>query len=296
MAIAKRTFTNANLDGSYRLVWNHNLNTTDVIPTLYDNDLIQGITSDLFALGDETGADKPNNITLSMGGPITGTFTLLLSYISAGESGAGRRAFELSTTATPTDDMRVIIGKEATPSLNMTLTQFFAHLLTKLGFLKLAENLNDIVNKEQARTNLGVYSTVEVDNGLSAKASLYQAGSGAVLGVANTAAFNPTSTYHPATKKYADDYILFHGMVTATSNGAQTVTKYSGVLTVTCDHEPQEGKFKITHNKGDLNYVIFHSIAGDYEKVVYAVYDKQINTVKVSVFQNTNFYITIFRI
>src|SRR5512147_2482779 len=119
MAIAKRTFTNANLDGSYRLVWNHNLNTTDVIPTLYDNDLIQGITSDLFALGDATGADKPNNITLSMGGPITGTWTLLMNYVSAGESGAGRRAFELSTTATPTDDMRVIIGKEATPSLNM---------------------------------------------------------------------------------------------------------------------------------------------------------------------------------
>ena len=201
--INKKLFTNADLNGSYQLVYTHNLNNQDVIPTLFDGASIQAITADNFALGDEVGNNKDNIVTLSLNNPITGTWKLLLSYQSGAETSAGRRAFELAT-GTPSDDCRVVFGKAATPSLNITFTSLYALLLSKLGFLKLSENLNDIVDKSQARTNLGVYSTTAVDNAIADKATLYQTASGAVLGVANTTIYNPTSDYHPATKRYAD--------------------------------------------------------------------------------------------
>jgi hypothetical protein len=201
--INKKLFANADLNGSYRLVYTHNLNTQDVLPTLYDNDSIQVITSDNFSLGDETGNDKDNIVTLNLNNPITGTWKLLLNYQGASETTSGRRAFELGT-GTPSDDSRLIFGKAATPSLNILLSAFYTLLMSKLTFLKKDENLNDLTDKSQARTNLGVYDTIAVDNALSGKASLYQSGSGSVLGVANTGVYEPTTNYHPATKLYAD--------------------------------------------------------------------------------------------
>jgi len=202
--INKKIFTNADLNGAHQLVYTHNLNTQDLIPTLYDSAGIQTVTVDNFSLGDPDGNNKDNTVTLSMGGAISDTRKLLLSYQSTAESSSGRAAFELATDAEPVDAMRIIVGKAATPSVNMTFTQLFAHLMSKLGFLKLAENLNDLPDKAISRASLGVYSTAAVDNIASGKATLYQAASGAVLGVSNGAVYEPITDYNPATKRYVD--------------------------------------------------------------------------------------------
>jgi hypothetical protein len=248
MAQAKKTYTNADLNASFQLVWTHNLNTEDIIPVLYDESGIQVITSDNFWLGDETGADKPNKITLTHSGAITGTWKLLLSYEGTSVA-SGRKLFEL-TQATPTDDMVLAAGKTLTPSINITFTNLYALLLTKLGFLKTASNLSDLPNVETARTNLGTYSTTEIDAAVGAKATLLQAGSGSVIGVANTAVYTPSANYHPSTKKYVDDKILYMGSVTA----AGVVTKMVGsITTITAAYTG--GEMVLTHNYGSTAYV-----------------------------------------
>lgn len=300
MALNVKTFTNSDLNGSYQLVYTHNLNTENVAPTLYDDNGIQLITSDNFALGDPDGNNKANIVTLQYTGAIAGTHKLLLTYQSAGETVSGRRVFELSED-TPTDDFRIALGKAATPSINMTLTNFFALLLTKLGFLKTSSNLGDLTDSASARTNLGVYSTSQVDAALNPKATLYQSGSGAVLGVANSAIFNPTSNYHPATKKYTDDTVLFYGKITSTDQATQTVTKLSGTLTVTSTHLPEAGNFQITHNKGDRMYAVVGTTAIQSNACVGAIWDDGNTGFKMSIVSgftgvNIDFYLLILRI
>lgn len=300
MALNVKTFTNSDLNGSYQLVYTHNLNTENVAPTLYDDNGIQLITSDNFALGDPDGNNKANIVTLQYTGAITGTHKLLLTYQSAGETVSGRRAFELSE-ATPTDDFRVVLGKAATPSINMTLTNFFALLLTKLGFLKTASNLGDLTDSASARTNLGVYSASQVDAALATKATLYQSGSGAVLGVSNTGNYTPTSDNNPATKMYVDNTVLFYGKITSTSQATQVVTKLSGTLTVTCSHLPEAGQFQITHNKGDRLYAVVGTTMGPSYANVSSIWDDGNTGFKISIGLlntgvNVDFYLLILRI
>jgi hypothetical protein len=302
MALNVKTFTNSDLNGSYQLVYTHNLNTENVAPTLYDDNGIQLITSDNFWLGDNTPEknNKANIVTLQYTGPIIGTHKLLLTYQSAGETVSGRRLFGLPED-TPTDDFRIALGKDATPSINMTLMNFFALLLTKLGFLKTSSNLGDLTDSASARTNLGVYSTSQVDAALNPKATLYQSGSGAVLGVANSIIFNPTSNYHPATKKYTDDTVLFYGKITSTSQATQVVTKLSGTLTVTCSHLPEAGQFQITHNKGDRLYAVVGTTMGPSYANVSSIWDDGNTGFKISIGLlntgvNVDFYLLILRI
>lgn len=262
--IYRKTFTQADLDVDNVFVHTHSLNTESVLPTLYDNNGTMYPITDIFNLGDDAFADKPNKATLSFPDVIAGTWTLLLSYMSVAESTSGRRAFELAE-ATPTDDYRVILGKALTPSINMTLTNFFALLLTKLGFLKTAQNLNDLVDKNTARSNLGVYSTAQVDSALAGYAALYQVGSGTVLGVANTAIYTPSANYHPATKLYCDSKYLFMGSVGLTG----TVTKLSGTISAITGAYA-DGQFTLTHNYNSLNYLAFvvrNESAGDASQV-----------------------------
>lgn len=282
--INKKLFTNADLNGSYQLVYTHNLNTQDLIPTLFDGSSIQAITADNFALGDETGNNKDNIVTLSMNNPITGTWKLLLSYQSGAETTSGRRAFEF-TTGTPDDDSRLVYGKVATPSLNITFAGLYSLLLTKLGFLKKDENLNDLPDKSQARTNLGVYSTTAVDNAISDKASLYQSGSGAVLGVANTAVYTPTAQYHPATKGYTDALRTYVDSLV----GSLLLTKGSQVI----GDIPTEGA-RYTVSLGitlaNTNYFVdleFRADLGSSQQIGgYTIEEKNTNSFKFLVYKN----------
>jgi hypothetical protein len=205
MAIDKKSFTNADLNVSNQLVYTHNLSTQEIIPVLYDNNGTMYPLADIFTFGDESQNDPNNKVTVSFPDAITGTWNLLLQYTEAGATTTGRRAFELSTTDDPDDDYRIVIGKELTPSINMLLSAFVAWLLTKLGFLKISNNLSDLSDTSTARDNLGVYSKTAVNTALTAKADLRQTGSGAALGESNTSVYVPSSNYNPATKLYVDN-------------------------------------------------------------------------------------------
>jgi hypothetical protein len=211
--ITKQTFENGDLNVDYQFVYNHNKNSQDFVPSLKDPDGKFVNIADLIATGDATGNDKDNYVTVSMNDPITGTWTLYLYFDEAGAAATGRRAFELSENNDPSDDFRLILGKEDTPSINIDLDHFYTLLESVLGFLKIADNLSDLSNNVAARTNLGVYSSAQVDAALALKASLLQAGSGAAMGVYNTSPVNPSAPYHPATKLYVD-----------TSGGGRLVT------------------------------------------------------------------------
>lgn len=198
--------SNVNELTNYRAEIVHNLNTQELIPVLYDNTGRVAILADKFSIGYDDGSQKNNVVFVNFGQPIEGEWILMMYYQGPAERVSGRRAFELQET-TPMDDERLIFGKAFSPACNITFANFFTLLLDKLGFLKKSENLNDILDKAQALTNLGAYSKTYVDNALGDKATLLQASSGAVLGVANTTIYEPTSPYHPATLKSITDRI-----------------------------------------------------------------------------------------
>lgn len=115
-----------------------------------------------------------------------------------------RRVFEQTENNNPDVTKRIAFGKAGAVTENMTWTNLFAYLLTKLAFLKTSQNLNDLPNKTTARANLGVYSTAQVDAADATKAAIYPAVGGA-LKTNNTTSFTPDADYEPATKKYVDD-------------------------------------------------------------------------------------------
>lgn len=57
-----------------------------------------------------------------------------------------RKLFGLSENNTPDGDWEFAIGKSNTISKNITLTNFYALLMGKLGFLKVTNNLSDLAN------------------------------------------------------------------------------------------------------------------------------------------------------
>jgi len=66
------TFVAGDLTASGNLEVNHALNTSDVAVFVLDNNNESVAAS--FSLGDEGGVDKPNNVTISIGARITGTW------------------------------------------------------------------------------------------------------------------------------------------------------------------------------------------------------------------------------
>lgn len=209
--IYTHTFTGDDLDAEYRLVVTHNLNTKSVIPILMDNTDRQLNTADIFHLGDAGFNDKLNKCTIELapGIPGSATYTLVLQYQSSSETSTGRKAFELSIIEDPAniDGLdRLIAGKAGKASYNLTFDGLYTWAMLNLGFLKKSNNLSDLNNKATARANLGVYSTSQVDSALAGTANLLESGSGAVLGVNNTATYIPTGQYNPATKGYVDTY------------------------------------------------------------------------------------------
>lgn len=200
MAIYEKTFSNADLNGSYQLELTHNLSNLNVIPIWYDDSGIQQSSNGIFQIIDS------NNVVLNCNDVITGTHKLLLQYDAGTPAITGTKLFEKSL-ATPDDAMRLAFGAAGQPTINAEWSEVKALLQVDSNFLVAANNLSDLTDIENARSALSVYSTSEVNAFLAAKAQLYQSGSGSVLGVTNTLAFNPTGDYHPATKKYVDENI-----------------------------------------------------------------------------------------
>jgi hypothetical protein len=73
------TFVNADLSAGGNLVKNHGLNTEDIVVFIQDNN---GQNSQYdFNTGNEAGADKPNNVTIPIGGGIAGTWRYLIMAV-----------------------------------------------------------------------------------------------------------------------------------------------------------------------------------------------------------------------
>jgi hypothetical protein len=257
--IARKTFSQIDLSVINQFVYTHGFNTEVITFTLYDNEGRDFPTNSIVAKGDATGLDKPNKVTVSLPEEITGTWELIMNYQTTAEATAGRKAFELSI-ADPTDDYRVILGKELTPSINMTLTGLYAKLLGKLGFLKTSENLNDLPDKVVSRGNLGVYSIAQIDSVNASKATLLQTGSGYAIGTANTAQFKPTATWHPVTKYYSDNRLIGYVIDEVTFSSG----KYKGALSVPTVIRTSAGRYRVTHNFNSLNYYVLASMGSNY--------------------------------
>lgn len=265
--IHKKTFVNANLNASHQLEYAHNLGTQDIVPAWKDENGITRTIGDLFQVIDD------NNIILSCNEVISGTHTLYISYDEAGVTASGRRLFELTTTTDPNTTLRLALGKAATPATNITLSALLAWLLTKLGFLKVTSNLSDLNDEAIARSNLNVYSQAQVDALIALKATLYQAGSGGVLGVANTSIFNPTTNYHPATlRNVKNSGIRLLCAAYVTSAGAWSSPKFLNTDQLNIGDLTSErlstGHYKITHNKGDTNYSVIGTAYGSAQMTV----------------------------
>lgn len=259
--IHKKTFTNAELNGSHQLAYTHNLNTSDLVPAWKDNTGVYRVIGDLIQIVDA------NNILLSCNEVIAGTHTLYLQYDAAGETTTGRRLFELTTTDDPVTTLRIPLGKASTATVNMTLASMLAWLLTKLGFLKVASNLSDLASVAVARANLSVYSQAQVDALNALKASLYQAGSGSVLGVANTSIYNPTANYHPATLRNVKNLgmkLILAGYVSADGSWTTTLFLNTDVLDLgdISSQRDSTGVYTITHNLGSTSYHIIANTMG----------------------------------
>ncbi len=259
--IDARQFTAANLNGSFELEWPHMHNTENVICKWYDELGIERSTFDLIQVIDE------NNIVLRCGEAITGTHRLVMEYQDAGAATAGRRLFELGTTADPSPTLRIPLGKASTPASNMTLSALLIWLMTKLGFLKVASNLSDLQSAAAARANLSVYSQSQVDSGLAGKASLYQAGSGAVLGINNTSIYNPVSAYQPATLRNvrnAGKRMLWAAACASDGTAGASFFLNSDVIDVgtTSMVKNSIGKYTIVHNLGHINYHVTGQAVG----------------------------------
>lgn len=121
-----------------------------------------------------------------------------------------RRLFEQSEETTPGNlSDRLAYGRNGVPTKNITWTNIVAWLNSALSFLKSSSNLSDVDDVAAARTNLDVYDTTTIDDGLDLKADKSN-----VLEKDNTTTYTPTQDYHPATKKYVDDIIIKKGTYT----------------------------------------------------------------------------------
>lgn len=247
--IHKKLFTTADLDASYVLTYQHNLNNEDIIVKWYDADGYEQILVGLLRIVDV------NTIELNCGGDITGTHKLLISYETTVEL-AGENLFGLDLKETePESDARVAIGFPLSKAYNLRWSKFKQVLQAGLDYcLRDGSNLT-ATNKPQFRSNLGVYSTSQVDTAVASKATLLQAGSGYAIGTANNMEYNPTQNYHPATLKAIIDRVptlYFAGTVTAA--GVWTKLKGSGAGYGTS--KETTGHYLFSHMFNSLNYIV----------------------------------------
>lgn len=255
--INKKVFNSADLDANYILAYIHNLNTTDIIVKYYDNNRVEQPTSSSLRL------ITANEITLDLGGEITGDHTLIIFYEGT-VTASGKKAFGLTNQNTePVGSSRIILGEANTPAFNITWTNLKAWVLNSFSGTFMDTVCSNVLNKNTARANLGVYSINQVDTAVNAKASLYPSAYGAALGVSNTLKYNPSEPYHPATLRNANNIgfkLLFSVKTLAAGTFDQIYFRNTDKIT----SEPTiavmgGGWYRITHNLGLPNYHVFGS-------------------------------------
>jgi hypothetical protein len=196
------TFTNDDLDSNFEVELIHGKNTENVILSWVDENNIDRTTTDVFTILDA------NTIKVSCGSSVTGTQTVIVCYDDI-LSITGRKLFGLANLPSPYDQTyRLALGKENAPAVNVSLQNFLTWLTSMLPFMKGSNNLSDVTSQGAARSNLNVYSKVEVDARVNQKLDAYSSGMGGGLGHLNSTPYTPVSDYNPATKKYVDDKFL----------------------------------------------------------------------------------------
>lgn len=151
--------------------------------------------------------------------------------------------------------MRVAVGKAATPTRNMVMTEFASYVSSKIAttYLKVSSNLADLANKATARNNLDVYSKSE------------------------------TYTRSEVLTKVATVENKLGGLTSVLTGYFNTAdpsvySKISGILSMTSalDDASPTGyakRVKITHNYGSTNYIVLWDVQYIYPVTISIVRD-----------------------
>jgi hypothetical protein len=164
MATLKKEFTQADLDGTNKLVYYHGTNTTEYAPLLYDNNNVQRTTIDIFSILDA------NTIVLELGNAITGTWTLYLQALTDVGGGTVRELHDLDIENAPTTDYRLALGKAGVATKNILLNKFYELLDAGLNFCK--RDGSNISNAGDFRTALDVITEAEVISNINSLADV----------------------------------------------------------------------------------------------------------------------------
>lgn len=254
------TSDSQDIEGNYVLT--HNLGTTNILPAWQDDNGAYQLLAGLCHFGDVEGNDQNNKMTFMIGSPVTGTNTILLQYLSANETLATKRIFEqVATEIEPENTDRLVLGKAGKPAFNLEWQKMKNILVTALGsaYFRLTNYFSELdsqAKKDSACNNLGVYTKTIIDNKLILKADLYQANSGASVGIGNTLSYSITPNSHnPATAKYVDDkFVGVSGSLDTTDKHVYIDTVTTHLFSVRCRIAKLNVSIKTTgreYNPGD---------------------------------------------
>ena len=125
----------------------------------------------------------------------------------------------------PSDSVKIAMGTETTPATNITLSDFYTLLMSKLGFFKVSNLFSEIFGNPTAmaaaRGNLSVPSISEMLTGDSARALKSN-----VIEKDSTTPYTPTLGTHPLNLKFIQDKFRFGTFryLTPWNTGSRVVT------------------------------------------------------------------------
>ena len=115
-----------------------------------------------------------------------------------------KKLFELNENTTPADSKRLAIGDASSGAENITLANFYNRLMTKLGFLKVANYFSEYSGNPTAQTtaqnNLDIYSKGQTDTAIGSKSNKSN-----VIEKDSTTPYTPTLGTHPVNLKVITD-------------------------------------------------------------------------------------------
>jgi len=115
-----------------------------------------------------------------------------------------KKLFELNENTTPADSKRLAFGDASSGAENITLANFYTRLMSKLGFLKVANYLNEYQGWPSAQASvhnsINVYSKTQVDDKDALKANKSN-----VIEKDSTTPYTPTLGTHPVNKSFIDN-------------------------------------------------------------------------------------------
>jgi len=171
----RTTFINADLDVNFEYIWNHGRGTTSVSPSWWDDLGDDRTAPNIFTVIDA------DNIRINTGGAVTGTNEIIMFYDTATII-TGRHLFSLDTIASVPTDYRLAVGSPDVGDIdkNILYPDFITDVSNQVGsdFYILDNYFDELdtpTKKSDARGNLDVWSTSEVQTRLDGKVSAVNA-------------------------------------------------------------------------------------------------------------------------